>query len=116
MNPHSIFQLAESMHKTCYLPRLSGETLEFVRHRTNEPVAENRYGIPEPVESSENEGIKPEKLDLVFLPLVAFTRQGQRLGMGLDTTIKLLLSYKRIPKQDLSCWLSLRLPRSLRTS
>lgn len=41
----------------------------------------NRYGIPEP-EHSASDLLAPEDLDLVLLPLTAFDRRGNRLGMG----------------------------------
>jgi 5-formyltetrahydrofolate cyclo-ligase len=39
----------------------------------------NQYGIPEPVGGSE---IMPEELDMVFVPLLGFDLQGNRVGYG----------------------------------
>lgn len=39
----------------------------------------NQYGIPEPVGGKE---ILPEELDLVFVPLLGFDLQGNRVGYG----------------------------------
>ena len=39
----------------------------------------NQYGIPEPVGGKE---IMPEELDLVFVPLLGFDLQGNRVGYG----------------------------------
>lgn len=53
----------------------------FVRYRGNGNLTPNRWGIREPLLRAQ-ECIKPQQLDLVVVPLVAFDRQGHRLGMG----------------------------------
>jgi len=42
-------------------------------------IRTNAYGIPEPVEGLE---VPVEKLDVVFVPLLAFDTQGNRVGYG----------------------------------
>ena len=42
-------------------------------------MADNRFGIPEPVT---DETIAVKDLELILLPLTAFDLQGNRLGMG----------------------------------
>lgn len=80
--------------KNCYLPILGpGEEkfLDFARYRPNDPLHRNRYQILEP---ANKENISPEKLDLVFTPLVGFDLQGSRLGMGggyYDKTFEFLI-------------------------
>lgn len=39
----------------------------------------NRFGIPEPVEGIE---VSPTSLDVIFIPLLAFDKAGNRLGYG----------------------------------
>ncbi|AWA29145.1 5-formyltetrahydrofolate cyclo-ligase [Flavobacterium magnum] len=39
----------------------------------------NGYGIPEPVDGIE---VQPEKIDVVFVPLLAFDASGNRVGYG----------------------------------
>lgn len=39
----------------------------------------NSYGIPEPVDGIE---VPPKKIDVVFVPLLAFDQNGNRLGYG----------------------------------
>lgn len=41
----------------------------------------NRYGIAEPL-CKWHQSLHPRELDIVLMPLVAFDRSGQRLGMG----------------------------------
>jgi 5-formyltetrahydrofolate cyclo-ligase len=68
--------------KQCFLPVLSDQetkTLTFAAYHPNDVLCLNRYNILEP----ENKTIFPiEALDLVFVPLVGFDLQGNRLGMG----------------------------------
>lgn len=42
-------------------------------------IKKNKWNIPEPTDGIE---IKPEKLDVVFIPLLAFDKQGHRVGYG----------------------------------
>lgn len=73
--------LRESLRrgKQCYLPVVKRECLEFREYRRGATLKRNGYGIPEP----QNTAICPtQHLDLILLPLVAFDRQCNRLGMG----------------------------------
>jgi 5-formyltetrahydrofolate cyclo-ligase len=42
-------------------------------------IKKNDWGIPEPVDGIE---IPPNKIDVVFIPLLAFDEQGNRIGYG----------------------------------
>ena len=72
------------LNKTCYLPILSPifhNRLWFVPFTQDSPMAFNRFGIPEPDVNWDQ--VKPAyALDLIFMPLVAFDDDGNRLGMG----------------------------------
>lgn len=75
-----------NQNKQCYLPVLStndthNNTLKFVKYTQNSVLVLNKYNIPEPVYTNADV-IPAQELDLVFMPLVAFTKKGQRLGMG----------------------------------
>lgn len=68
--------------KRCYLPLMRpGGRLWFLRYREHTRLEVNRYGIPEPRYRA-RDAMAPERLDLVFVPLLGFDRLGTRLGMG----------------------------------
>lgn len=66
----------------CYLPVLNNQELLFAEYDPKTDLVLNKYRIAEPKITKMDCCIDPAKLDLVFLPLVAFTLAGQRLGMG----------------------------------
>jgi 5-formyltetrahydrofolate cyclo-ligase len=56
-------------------------SLRFAPWRPGDPLVTNRFGIPEPDLSAESL-LAPAEMALVVVPLLGFTRSGQRLGMG----------------------------------
>lgn len=54
--------------------------MSFHRYQKGDVLKQNKFGIPEPLPRAKR--IRPESLDLAFVPLVAFDAQGRRLGMG----------------------------------
>jgi 5-formyltetrahydrofolate cyclo-ligase len=56
-----------------------GGGLRFAPWRAGDPLAPNRYGIPEPVAETT---LAPDEMAVVLLPLLGFGRDGTRLGMG----------------------------------
>ena len=62
-----------------YLPILDKQALRFNLYNQDSQWQDNRFGIPEPVNGQVLAG---QELDIVFMPLVGFDRQGGRLGMG----------------------------------
>ncbi|QCU72420.1 5-formyltetrahydrofolate cyclo-ligase [Luteimonas yindakuii] len=55
--------------------------LRFAPWRAGDPLVTNRYGIPEP-DLGPEACLEAGAIALAVLPLVAFDRSGQRLGMG----------------------------------
>lgn len=69
-----------SGQQTFYLPVVdSGTGMRFVEAHGAEAMQPNRFGIFEP---QGKESLPIAALDMVVLPLVAFNRRGDRLGMG----------------------------------
>jgi 5-formyltetrahydrofolate cyclo-ligase len=58
-----------------------GRQLRFAPWRNGDALGSNRYGIPEPLLDPKS-CLAPEAMQAVIVPLLGFTRHGQRLGMG----------------------------------
>jgi len=83
-----------------YLPILDPKKpnhLWFQKYDPKEKLIPNRYGIPEP-KLDPNKLINANELDCVLVPLVAFDKNCERLGMGVgyyDRTFSFLQNIKR---------------------
>ena len=81
IDPHDILTKAHKQSRQCYLPVISPlNTMWFVPYKPGDKLKKNRFGIYEPAKQYPRK--KPWSLNLVFMPLVGFDRQGGRLGMG----------------------------------
>ncbi len=72
----------EALHhagRRIYLPVVEKREMRFLRWQPGAAMKNNRFGIPEPEAGPE---CPAERLDLVLMPLVAFSPTGTRLGMG----------------------------------
>jgi 5-formyltetrahydrofolate cyclo-ligase len=84
MDPAPLLRLALRTGKSAFLPILHerpSRGLWFAPYTARTSLSNNRFGIPEP-NYRHNKLAMPWSLDLVFVPLVAFDREGHRLGMG----------------------------------
>ncbi len=61
------------------IPKMNGSELINYYFEGTHQIAENKWGIPEP---QFGEVTLTEKIDLVIVPLLAFDRQGNRVGYG----------------------------------
>lgn len=80
----SVMASMRGMKKECYIPVLDvmgSRRLWFAPIHQHTQFQLNRYGIPEPRVSA-RDYVLAHTLDLILVPLVAFDRQGNRLGMG----------------------------------
>lgn len=66
---------------TTVAPRIDFKTgeLEHLRFTSATELIENRWGVLEP---SVRDRVKPEKIDFVIVPLIAYDRRGYRVGYG----------------------------------
>jgi len=72
----------EALHhagRRIFLPVINDNRMHFTRWNPTVRMRPNRFGIPEPVDGQE---CPPDRLELVLMPLVAYSPTGTRLGMG----------------------------------
>lgn len=82
IDPRMLLDLALSEGKSCFLPVIQQDNPEFVSfapYDANTELVPNKWGIAEPLAS---EVISPTNFDVVFVPLVGFSKNCFRLGMG----------------------------------
>ena len=82
IDPRMLLDLALSEGKSCFLPIIQQDNPEFVSfapYDANTELVTNKWGIAEP---STSEVISPTNFDVVFVPLVGFSKDCFRLGMG----------------------------------
>lgn len=82
IDPRMLLDLALSEGKSCFLPVIAQDNPEFVSFAPYDASTElvpNKWGIAEPPAS---EVISPTNFDVVFVPLVGFSKNCFRLGMG----------------------------------
>ncbi len=69
-------------HRTFFLPiMVEGTKLEFAPYQNNAQMRTSKLGVQEPRHRA-SERLQPNELDAVIVPLVAFDRHCNRIGMG----------------------------------
>jgi 5-formyltetrahydrofolate cyclo-ligase len=101
IDPGPILTTALNAGKACFLPilhPLKKNKLYFGHYDAATKLVKNRFGIPEPVLHSQQTA-PAWSLDVIFMPLVAFDRDGNRMGMGggfYDRTLAFMAGSKRL--------------------
>ena len=72
---------ALSAGKKVYLPKVKGDEMDFYRISSRDELINGAWNIPEP-EEDVNGIFKGDKDSLILMPLVAFDRDGSRIGYG----------------------------------
>lgn len=84
ISTEKLIKILWAQDKHVYLPVLhpfNPNHLLFLRYLPDTPMLKNKFGIWEPKFNVQN--VLPlDELDILFTPLVAFDKQGNRLGMG----------------------------------
>lgn len=81
INTYSILEKGISIGATVALPKsnLENHTMKHFQFENHSQLKVNELGIPEP---THGKLIKPEALDVVFIPLLAVDPTGHRIGYG----------------------------------
>ena len=80
--PLHVVQMRVQPPKVWCLPVVqSDNTLKFAPWRSGDDLVSNQFGIPEP-DIAPTSALDAETMSIVLVPLLAYTRNGQRLGMG----------------------------------
>ncbi len=75
-----LLTILQGRDKDVVIPRISGPgELQHFLLTDGTRLKPNTWGIPEPVSGTT---IAPKALDVIFLPLLAFDRKGNRVGYG----------------------------------
>lgn len=74
-----LLSILQGKDKHIVLPKIAGETLENYLLTDNTRLQPNTWGVPEPQDGI---AISEEKLDVVFVPLMAYDIAGNRVGYG----------------------------------
>ncbi len=82
INPQLLFDSALAKNMNCYLPHITDDKeLLFIKYKQEEELYKHHHGFLQPIVGDKNI-LCPSKLDVVFVPLVAFDQFCYRLGMG----------------------------------
>lgn len=79
VNTYFILESLLKINKKVVLPRVKGNEMESIVYSKDSDLVLSQWNIPEP-ESGKK--ILAKALDLVFLPLLAIDKKGQRIGYG----------------------------------
>jgi len=92
-------QLMQNQDKHFYLPVIQPDlTLKFYHYHVKTPMQTNAYQIQEPIPTY-SKYLPIESLDLVLVPMLGFSQEGYRLGMGkgyYDRSLKATSIYCKI--------------------
>ncbi len=80
IDTHFILTILQGKNKNVVLPKVTpNDSLKHYLLTDATKFRTNRWNIPEPVDGIE---IQTDKIDVVFIPLLAFDKKGNRVGYG----------------------------------
>ena len=81
INTEYILQILQGKDKEVVISKSNFETLEMKHYLLTDStkIKKNQYNIPEPIDGIE---VPVTKIDVVFIPLLAFDLKGNRVGYG----------------------------------
>ena len=81
VNTEFILHILQGKDKSIIVPKVNNK-LNHMSHillQDNTVLKFSNYGVPEPVSGIE---LQPSQIDVVFIPLLAYDKKGNRLGYG----------------------------------
>ncbi len=81
INTEYLLHILQGRDKTIIVPKviIGNPNMEHILLQDNTVLKLSNYGVPEPVSGFE---IHPEKIEVIFVPLLAYDGKGNRLGYG----------------------------------
>jgi len=81
INTEYLLHILQGRDKSIIVPKVyvSTPNMEHFLLQDNTTLKLSKYGVPEPVSGIE---ILPEKMEVIFIPLLAYDTNGNRLGYG----------------------------------
>lgn len=74
-----ILSILQGKDKSVVIPRMRGAALEHILLQENTRLQSTTWGVPEPLDGLE---VPTDKIDIVFVPLLAYDLRGHRVGYG----------------------------------
>ncbi len=80
VDTHVVLSILQGKDKNIVLPKM-GDNNTLINYLLTDStvIKPNKWGVPEPVDSLE---VPPNKIDVVFIPLLVFDTLGNRIGYG----------------------------------
>ncbi len=93
VNTEFVLHILQGKDKEIVISKSNFEILEMTHYllTDNTKIKKNHYNIPEPIDGLE---VPVSKIDVVFVPLLAFDTKGNRVGYGKGFYDKLLSNCK----------------------
>lgn len=79
IDTQSILTLLQGKDKNVVLPKVNGQELMHFLLTDDTVLKKSKWGIPEPIDGIE---IDEKKIDVIFIPLLAYDLKGNRVGYG----------------------------------
>ena len=98
VNTEFILHLLSGKDKEIIISKSDFDTREMIHFllTDNTKIKKNQYNIPEPVDGIE---VPTKKIEVVFVPLLAFDKTGHRVGYGKGFYDKFLSECNRTPSK-----------------
>ena len=87
-----VIKLLFKKNKRVYVPKIIGKNLIHIEINKDTTYSENQFSVREPSSANTSD---PKIFDVVFIPLLAYDKSGQRVGYGGGYYDRFLLNTKK---------------------